>query len=37
MQILGPREKDALPYVLVVLAAFLLGLGFLVFAVMTGP
>jgi cytoskeletal protein RodZ len=37
MRFLGPKEREVLPYVLVVLAAFLLGLGFLVFAVMTGP
>ena len=37
MPFLGPREKDALPFVLLVLAAFLVGLGFLVFIVLTGP
>ena len=37
MQILGPREKDALPFVLIVVAAFLLGVTLLVISVMTGP
>ena len=37
MPILGPREREALPFVLIVLAAFLVGIGFLVFAVITGP
>jgi hypothetical protein len=37
VQILGPREKDALPFVLIVMAAFLLGLAFLVVSVMIGP
>jgi hypothetical protein len=37
MPIFTPKERDALPYVLFVLAAFLVAVGFLVFAVMTGP
>lgn len=37
MPIFSPKERDALPYVLVVLLAFLVGVGFLIFAVMTGP
>ena len=37
MKFLGPREREALPYVLVVVFAFLVGLGFLAFAVATGP
>jgi len=37
MRLLGPREKDALPYVLVVVAAFLLGLAFLVVSIAVGP
>jgi hypothetical protein len=37
MRLFGPKEREALPYVLIVLTAFLVGLGFLVFAVMTGP
>jgi hypothetical protein len=37
MRILGPREKDALPFVLIVMAGFLIGLAFLVFIVIVGP
>jgi hypothetical protein len=37
MKILGPREKDALPFVLIVVAAFLLGLTFLVISIAFGP
>jgi len=36
MKLLGPREREALPFVLIVLAAFLLGLAFLVFSVLVG-
>jgi hypothetical protein len=36
MRILSPKERDALPYVLFVLVAFVVAVGFLVFAVMTG-
>jgi len=37
MKFLGPREKDALPFVLIVVAAFLLGLTFLVISIAVGP
>jgi hypothetical protein len=36
VKILGPREKDALPFVLIVLAAFVLGLTMLVVSVLVG-
>ena len=37
MTILGPKEREALPFVMIVLAAFLVGIGFLVFIVIAGP
>lgn len=36
MKILGPREKDALPFILIVLAAFLFALVFLAVSVWIG-
>jgi hypothetical protein len=36
VKILGPREKDALPYILAVLAAFLFALAFLAISVWIG-
>jgi hypothetical protein len=36
MKLLGPREKDALPFVLIVLGAFLFGLALLVVSVLVG-
>ena len=37
MGMLGPKEKDALPFVIIVVAAFLLGLTFLVISIAFGP
>jgi hypothetical protein len=37
MQILGPKEKDALPFVMIVFLAFLVGLAFLVVSITLGP
>jgi hypothetical protein len=37
MSFLGPREKDALPFVLIVVAAFVLGLTLLVISISVGP
>lgn len=36
MKLLGPKEKEALPFVLIVLGAFLFGLAFLVVSVLIG-
>ena len=36
MKLFGPREKEALPFVLIVLCAFLFGLAFLVVSVLVG-
>ena len=36
MKLLGPREKEALPYVLFVLGAFLFALALLVVSVLVG-
>ncbi len=36
MSFLGPKEKDALPYVLIVVVAFLVGVALLVVSVAVG-
>jgi len=36
MSFLGPKEKDALPFVLIVVCAFLLGVALLVVSVAIG-
>jgi hypothetical protein len=36
MKLLGPREREALPFVLIVLGAFLFGLAFLVVSILVG-